>query len=487
MISAGDVTMQPASTPASEPTLSLSHKIVDSVPTNVPHLPYLEPRQATRDLEVRCEAQGLILPGLGTLDAGAERKDSTCRFWVLLAGILFCVARRWRPAFALSLALITTGCNWTMYRGNAQRTGRTVTVTSQNQGKLFWSVTNPGFGDFYIASGPVIGPGPTIYAGGNDGRLYAFNSNGGQEWAFDTGGPGVLTAAGIASDGTIYATNGNLFAVNSNGTLRWRFVPPGPGIPFEPAIGSDGTLYFGDQCGTVYAMSPTGTINWKFIQYSVPACENGTTIGQPAGTPAVASDGTIYIPIDLQSNGVNVVLVALTPSGNVKWISGFGGQPAVSSTGAIYFTTQDPATFKLYLTALNAAGSLQWQLNFPCCGGFTPAIAADGTIFLGTGQGLWAVNPDGSMKWQFRTDLVFGVPTIGGDGTIYAPVSGGTIFMAVNSNGTLKWTSDDWSSVDACGVFVNEPAIGPDGTIYLIPENDGNGICNPNGPLLAFH
>jgi outer membrane protein assembly factor BamB len=159
----------------------------------------------------------------------------------------------------------------------------------------------------------------------------------------------------------------------------------------------------------------------------------------------------------------------------------------VSSTGAIYFTTQDPATFKLYLTALNAAGSLQWQLNFPCCGGFTPAIAADGTIFLGTGQGLWAVNPDGSMKWQFRTDLVFGVPTIGGDGTIYAPVSGGTIFMAVNSNGTLKWTSDDWSSVDACGAFVNEPAIGPDGTIYLIPENDGIAVCNPNGPLLAFH
>jgi outer membrane protein assembly factor BamB len=51
-----------------------------------------------------------------------------------------------------------------------------------------------------------------------------------------------------------------------------------------------------------------------------------------------------------------------------------------------------------------------------------PAIDTDGTIYVGSYDGkLYAVNPDGTMKWSFLTREGVGdsSPAIGGDGTIY--------------------------------------------------------------------
>lgn len=384
---------------------------------------------------------------------------------IKLLPILICVA-------------LTSGCNWVMYRGNALRNGRAVTDTSKLTGTVFWSVSSPGFGYFYIPSGPVVGSGPTIYAGGLDGNLYAFKSDGSLKWTYSTGiTPGaVLTAAGIAQDGTVYATNGAVFAVSSSGTLKWKFVLPGPGIPFEPAIASDGTLYFGDQCGGIYALTPTGSVKWVFTEYQSPGCIEGISGGDPIGpAPAIAADGTIYAWVQNAN-----VLVALTPAGSLKWIAGFSGDPVVgATTGTIYLRDGN------HLTALNPDGSFKWQINVISY--FSqPALGTDGTIYLGTNeQGLLAINPDGTVKWTYRSDLAFVTPTIGGDGTIYVPALD-TVLHAVDPNGTVKWTMD-WSSVTTCAVNFNEPAIGPDGTVYIIPDNGGSGFCNPVGPLIAVH
>lgn len=384
---------------------------------------------------------------------------------IKLLPILICVA-------------LTSGCNWVMYRGNALRNGRAVTDTSKLTGTVFWSVSSPGFGYFYIPSGPVVGSGPTIYAGGLDGNLYAFKSDGSLKWTYSTGiTPGaVLTAAGIAQDGTVYATNGAVFAVSSSGTLKWKFVLPGPGIPFEPAIASDGTLYFGDQCGGIYALTPTGSVKWVFTEYQSPGCIEGISDGDPIGpAPAIAADGTIYAWVQNAN-----VLVALTPAGSLKWIAGFSGDPVVgATTGTIYLRDGN------HLTALNPDGSFKWQINVISY--FSqPALGTDGTIYLGTNeQGLLAINPDGTVKWTYRSDLAFVTPTIGGDGTIYVPALD-TVLHAVDPNGTVKWTMD-WSSVTTCAVNFNEPAIGPDGTVYIIPDNGGSGFCNPVGPLIAVH
>ena len=378
----------------------------------------------------------------------------------------------------LQITISMTGCGWLMYRGNPGRTGQSSINTSLDTGALEWSISSPGFATLIdVPSGPIVwsgpGSGPTIYAAGTDGKLYAFNSDSSLKWTYEVqAGPSINVAAVTTDGSTIYVTTGNLYAVSSSGSLKWTFVPPGPGIPFEPAIGADGTVYFGDQCGDMFALTPSGSIKWEYTGYSSPNCSNGG--GNPIGPPAIANDGTIYFP------AASGVLVALTPSGSVKWTAGFVGQLAVSTAGTIYIEDG------YHLTALNPDSTLKWQINVLDYIS-APAIGSDGTIYIGSLSGLLAINPDSTLKWQFRSDLTFTTATISGDGTIYAPVIGGgaaKVLYAINADGTPKW-SRDWSSVTSCSVQDNEPAIGPDGTIYIIPDNGGQ--CMGGAPLIAIH
>lgn len=143
----------------------------------------------------------------------------------------------------------------------AGRTGQSPIDTSSNKGALQWSSLAGDFSSIgYVPNGPVIGAGPVIYVGSQDGKLFAFNADGSVRWTYDTGIGGYLTAAAIGDFDTIYATNGNLYAITAEGALLWEFVPPGPGIPFEPAVGGDGTIYFGDQCGNFYALTTGGSV-----------------------------------------------------------------------------------------------------------------------------------------------------------------------------------------------------------------------------------
>src|SRR5208282_6840311 len=70
----------------------------------------------------------------------------------------------------------------------------------------------------------------------------------------------------------------------------------------------------------------------------------------------------------------------------------------------------------------------------------SPAIGADGTIYVGSGDGnLYAVNTNGTQKWKFDTGYALvGSPAIGADGTIYVG-SGNSSLYAVNPDSTLKW------------------------------------------------
>jgi outer membrane protein assembly factor BamB len=50
-----------------------------------------------------------------------------------------------------------------------------------------------------------------------------------------------------------------------------------------------------------------------------------------------------------------------------------------------------------------------------------PTIGADGTIYVGSlDNKLYAINPDGSLKWSYTTGHdVRSSPAIGADGTVY--------------------------------------------------------------------
>ncbi|MCJ7813373.1 T9SS type A sorting domain-containing protein [bacterium] len=213
-------------------------------------------------------------------------------------------------------------------------------------------------------------------------------------------------------------------------------------------------------------------------------------------SPAVGSDGTIYIGTgrydqSLQSDGV----YAVNPDGTQKWKVTFGktihSSIALDKYENLYFIVgdcNDPDSMNAALVSLDSLGQLRW--TFEHIGwmapipntGFTPAIAADGTIYVNGRFSLFALDPNGKTKWKYDFPLIdnttsSGVdqpagnqrsaPVIGKDGTIYVNTEEGWSeqtkaeggLCAFDPDGNLKWRSHDEGGCAA-------PVIDKDGILY---------------------
>ena len=114
-------------------------------------------------------------------------------------------------------------------------------------------------------------------------------------------------------------------------------------------------------------------------------------------------------------------LYAIHPDGTLKWSYPtkfwIYSSPAIGADGTIYVGSND---HNLY--AIHPDGTLKWSYPIgPSIEYSTPAIGADGTIYVGSDdRNLYAIHPDGTLKWSYPTgDYIYSSPTIGADGTIY--------------------------------------------------------------------
>lgn len=117
------------------------------------------------------------------------------------------------------------------------------------------------------------------------------------------------------------------------------------------------------------------------------------------------------------------------------------------------------------------------------------AVAPNGTIYSSDALGLYALSPDGGLLW-FAAGVGDGRPiSVAPDGTIYAAAStgrgsDGNIF-ALDPDGTVRW------EFDAPSFFldlVTGPNLGPDGNLYAyqdLSEGEGLGFFSltPEGSL----
>jgi hypothetical protein len=110
-------------------------------------------------------------------------------------------------------------------------------------------------------------------------------------------------------------------------------------------------------------------------------------------------------------------------------------------------------------------------------------VGPDGTLYTSNLERLYAFSPEGDLLWTLD-GVGGGRPvTFGADGTIY---TGGSLVSAVNPDGTLKWQFENpRPGLDlAAG-----PNIGPDGNIYAAMDTDsdpdGLGVfsLDPDGNL----
>ncbi len=311
-------------------------------------------------------------------------------------------------------------------------------------GTIMWSFTT---GDDIYGTTAVCSDG-TVYIGSADDNLYAINPDGTEKWRFNTDND-VFSSPAIGSDGTVYfgSRDNYVYALNPDSSLKWRY-DTGSKIESSPAIGSDGTVYIGSRYKGLYALNPDGSLKWVYA-----------TAGNVYNSPAIGSDGTIYFGTLVTSGGEGKILYAINPDGSLKWkynagLSIYYSSPVIGPDDTIYVasTLRTKANEIGLLHAVAPDGTLEWTCTLEREGVVdneiigTPAVGADGTIYIGgfkdaiKSGALYAVNPDGSIKWWYTFENeAKGIPAIGSDGTLYYGAGDGYLYAFEN---VVDFTSD---------------------------------------------
>src|SRR4051812_40584107 len=183
----------------------------------------------------------------------------------------------------LSFLVPTADGQW-MFRGDPAHSGVYAGKAPRQFHRVKWKFAT---GD-RIVSSPVFVNG-LIYFGGDDGNIYAVNSETGvQVWKYPTGGPVPATPA--VSGGKVYVGgfDGKFYALDAKtGVTKWKFstkgerrfearglhgmqprnqtIPDQFDIYLSSPVVAQSTVFFGSGDGNLYALdTASGEAKWKF-------------------------------------------------------------------------------------------------------------------------------------------------------------------------------------------------------------------------------
>ena len=368
---------------------------------------------------------------------------------------------------------------------------------------------------------PVVGADGTVYQTTLDGKLIAVDPAGSLVWSAPISSPATDPHPAtpiIAADGTLFlesGTDGNgnayLYHFGADGGLLAAVNPPtdlcnpntassGAGCPdgFDvcPSIANSGLLFDGDDFGATvtYTRNADGTLtegkgtvlNWQGERVAVAIDDADNSYWCSANLCfGVTAPAAGFQPIPAwPSSGVTIPTSGGSAGGfinsDLAYDRDHTGWLIVEAAGASLFGNNAQTT----VVALDPTnGAIQWTQNLPAFttptnpglagvifsadfGNSAPAIADDGTIYVGNGDGLYALDgATGAIKpgFPFLSADVDTAPAIGGDGTIFFGCSDGS-FYAIHPDGTQRF------KVVTGGRISASPAIGPDGTVFFVSD-----------------
>jgi len=204
-----------------------------------------------------------------------------------------------------------------------------------------------------------------------------------------------------------------------------------------PYIGPDNTIILSGKLNGskgVYAYDPNGNQKWH---YSDP--------GSELEVLGLSDSIIVYAPSTCRLKSIDY-------DGLVQWDMslpcGLRPYPTLDDDILYFIAPVDPDSSALWAIDLEDGTPLwTYELSGHLDGGnYSPAIGHDGTIYFGHEDTLYAINPDGSEKWQrvFIPDCEYytceprvGTPTIGADGTIYVIVREERDFKSLQNSGKI--------------------------------------------------
>jgi outer membrane protein assembly factor BamB len=267
------------------------------------------------------------------------------------------------------------------------------------------------------------------------------------------------------------------------GTLKWRWAAAelGGAMPANggPALATDGTIYvlvdtgdWPDYPGTLVGLTPRGEVLWHTSLVQVEGC---------TGVAVVPGSGRLWL--------VGKRAYLLAPTGEVLWDTLPYTDPIIipdmlagAATTELLVGTmgERPIAFRAadhaFLWEGPYAAHVSWLVP--------PTITADGQRVLAkrTRDTLFVFDAaDGTILQRFLdpdtgVDLrVWGRGTVPVGNRYYLPTQGR--LAAYDTSGTLLWLTQD------TGNGMTEPAVGPDGVLYVQNRTHGLGAVNPDGTL----
>lgn len=267
-----------------------------------------------------------------------------------------------------------------------------------------------------------------------------------------TGGATVrVIGGGVASNAAAL----NITLRQPNGRVQWRFQADSDYIYQRPAVGPDGTIVAHDSNGFVYALTPDGGLKWIF-----------KTRVFAGGPPSIGADGTVYV-------AASATIDAIDSNGNSKWSFNEpqGGQgviagPTVGPDGNIYAVSDFGG---LGAFSLSPTGLLLWSNSG---------------------------NPVFSERGQLGAEIVFGPSRAGGPvDRFYVAFDASATdprehLYAFSLNGVQQWAVPLYMSKDLFMQGQQQPAVGPDGTVFqtaIVPTGSNwslNAFSPASGSLL---
>jgi len=336
------------------------------------------------------------------------------------------------------------GANGAIYvAGNENDTLYAVTP----EGRLQWTFTGKKLANEKFVAPPVIGKDGVIYLGSTKNIFYAVDPDGKARWSTALQGE-VRFSPNIGVDGTIYvaAQDCKLYAILPDGKIKWNFNLdryPGNG----PAISSDGTIY------TVAGEFLKGFDATGALRLNVNA-----EIGVLRGLMIEGSE-LIYV-----TAGESPLLRVFSNSGRMRWGYAFPASfgppllPAQGKDGALFLPssktgeiivlnhdgtkrrsyTTDNAAFltelvaddsnHVYLVHANlglssfGSGRQRWSLPEVRCE-FSPAIDADGNIYVASAGKLYAIRTRPPQLLADTKNLTWGGVCAGNSATLSFRIS----------------------------------------------------------------
>jgi hypothetical protein len=208
------------------------------------------------------------------------------------------------------------------------------------------------------------------------------------EWGYETGGYDQNTLQPFVNNWS-YNLKGRLTDSNQ---IKWsKVLKEDRGYNISGiVVDRNDNLYYSNQDGELVSLDVEGSKRWS-KQIGV----------NPDSSPVIGKDGHLYI-----SSGN--AIYSFTVNGEERWkytaegSASFNRTLALDSDGTIYTanTINDTTARKMY--AINPDGSLKWtteRVNGTVTRDNTPKISKDGTIYLNTGGYLYAFNKKGEKLW----------------------------------------------------------------------------------------